>query len=283
MAFDGGLLQYGLPGLALGLMGGIVTGIIGKNISPQQHATLKTCFKYATIFLIVCSVSSGVSSLFDYMKSGRNPRVTIAVEVKPSLEGLVPDSAPLITTTLTPTPSEKLVDVSSEGPNSLVQVNVEKLANHYKQLKIDNVQLHAQVINNAAASADRAQVFAAVIPTPPAMKSRIDKVLASAQPSVVAEAVCKESNSAQCGWAQLAGGNVDAASKSFAVATTDTSLPRDQVASATNGLGYTKLTQGKTEEAVVLIKKAAADGDKGATRQLQAVQAAVAQKSAASH
>jgi hypothetical protein len=274
MAFNGSLLQYGLPGLALGLVGGIITGIVGKRITAQQHATLKTCFKYATIFLVVCALLSGFSWTLDYLKELRNPRITISVEVKPDLEGIVSDAAPDIETNLTPKPASNLVDVSPMGPDSVVKVNVGKLSNYLKKLRTDNQQLQAQVTTNAVTNSDRAKLFAAIVPTPPSVKSSIDKVFTSSQPAVAAETVCRESNQAQCGWAKLATGDVDAASKSFAVAASDTKLPHDQVASATNGLGYTKLTEGKTAEAASLIKKAAQAGDVGAAKQLNAVQVA---------
>ncbi|ULU25439.1 hypothetical protein [Dyella terrae] len=274
MTFDGSLLQYGLPGLALGLVGGIITGIIGKRVTEQQHATLRTCLKYAVILLIVCAVAGAFSSVLDYLKGEHNPRITISVEVKPDLEGLVSNSAPLIETHLTPKPTGNLVDVSPDGPDSVVKVNVAKLGDYLKQLKTDNDQLHAQVTTNAVANSDRAKLFAAIVPTPPSVKSSIDKVFASAQPAAAADTVCRERNQAQCGWAKLATGDVQAASASFTEAVSDSSLPHDQVASATSGLGYTKLTEGKTAEAASLIKQAAAAGDLGATKQLNAVQEA---------
>lgn len=284
MVFDGSLLSYGLPGLALGLVGGIVTAILAVKVTEQQHETLKTCFKYATIFMIVCAVISAMGLALNYLGDSRSSRMTVSVQVSPDIHAIFPDAIPVITSELTKVSDGKLVEVSTQGVDSNVYVDVGKLREHLLNLRTSNdklqsanQQLTAQVQQSNAVNGGRAKLFAATMPTSDATKAIVDQVLKSAQPEQVADTVCKKDNAAQCGWAQLARGDINAASASFTQATEDKSLPKDQVASAINGLGYTKLTQGKVAEAAQLTQKAADAGDVGASKQLPAIRSAAAE------
>jgi Tfp pilus assembly protein PilF len=51
----------------------------------------------------------------------------------------------------------------------------------------------------------------------------------------------------------------------------DSALPKDQAASARNGLGYAYLTEGNVSEAIMQTSKAVKAGDQGAVKQLQAI------------
>ncbi|RDD80673.1 hypothetical protein DVJ77_15680 [Dyella tabacisoli] len=271
----GSLLKYGLPGLALGLFLGAIAGIVAKNLTSLTVDALKVCFKYATILFALTCVANVVPLFLDYLSGQRNSRMTIAVNVEPSFGEKYPQAVAHMKTDLTPHPADNHVDVSTHGTNSTVYVDVTAMGDVMDQLLHNNVDLKTQVSMLQKGNDERAKLYAAIVPAPQAVRDTVDKVMNAADSSAVATDTCRKSNAALCGWAHLAAGNAQAAQVSFTAAAGDPAVPKEQAASAQNGLGYTYLTEGRTVEAIQQTKSAAVAGDHGASVQLQAIKRTV--------
>jgi hypothetical protein len=267
----GTLLKFGLPGLALGLVLGVIPGVLRKKVSETQHRTLATCFKYAVILFGLVCVVNGITLYFKYLDDGRIARMTVAVDVQPSFGKDFPKAAPRISTDLSPKPIGGRVDVSTRGTNSVVHVDVSDMRTLLINLYQANARKDEQIVALQANNEEVAKLYASIIQTPSAVHGTINKVLAAQNGVAVAKETCRESNHVFCGWARLASGDVSAAQASFSAAASDASLPDDQAASAQVGLGYTLLIEGKASEAFEQTKKAAKTGDEGATKQLRAI------------
>jgi hypothetical protein len=264
----GSLLKYGLPGLALGLVLGIVLGIVGKKLTKLTNEALKVCFRYATVFILLVGIFNTVPLVLNYLDLQKSSRMTIAVNVEPSLGKNFPNAVAHISSELTPNPTGNLVDVSTHGAASVVSVDVTDIAKAMKSLGLANAELKTRL---QRVEDEHATVYAATMTTTPAIRETIAKVIAAPDRTATANLTCRTENSALCGWAHMANGNVQAAKASFATAAADSAVPKDQAASARNGLGYAYLTEGNVSEAIMQTSKAVKAGDQGAVKQLQAI------------
>lgn len=260
----GSLLKYGLPGLVLGLVLGIILGIVGKKLNKLTNEALKVCFRYAAVFILLVGIFNTVPLVLNYLDLQRSSRMTIAVNVEPSLGKNFPNAVAHISSELTPSPTGNLVDVSTHGAASVVSVDITDIAKAMKSLGLANAELKR-------VEDEHAKVYAATMTTTPAIRKTIAKVIAAPDGAATANLTCRTENSALCGWAHMANGNVQAAKASFAIAAADSAVPKDQAASARNGLGYAYLTEGNVSEAIMQTSKAVNAGDQGAVKQLQAI------------
>lgn len=196
--------------------------------------------------------------------------MTIAVNVEPSLGKNYPQAVAHISSQLTPNPVGNLVEVSTHGTASVVKIDVTDIAKAMDTLGLANVELQSRI---QKIEDEHAKVYAATMTTTPAIRETIARVIAAPDGTSSAIETCRTENSALCGWAHMANGNVQAAKASFASAAADSAVPKDEAASAQNGLGYAYLTEGNTSEAIVQTSKAVEAGDKGAVKQLEAIKA----------
>jgi hypothetical protein len=267
----GSLLKYGLPGLVLGLFLGAIGGVVGRKLTDLTVEALRICFKYALFLVILTCIANVVPLVLDYLAQQRSARMTIAVNVAPSLGKNYPNAVAHVSTDLTPHPISNQVDVSTHGTNSTVKVDVSDIAKELKDLGLANADLKSKVSMLKSAADQNAKLYATMMPAPQAIRDTVTKVVTSSDGPATAADTCRTANQALCGWARLATGNIQAAQASFTAASVVGNLPKDQVASAQNGLGYTYLTQGNTSEAILQTTQAANAGDHGAAKQLQAI------------
>ncbi|NII55647.1 hypothetical protein [Luteibacter sp. SG786] len=270
-------LKYGLPGLCLGLVLGLVGAVLSKKVTSQQHQTLKTSFFFACFLFFLVWSSTLATEYMNYAKSTHTPRMKVAIIVRPDAGGGRPEYAPSISSVLTPKPTNNTVEVSGEGSNSNVTVDVSSMRMLLERLATENnqqrVAMAMQTKAFSEANAARAKLYAALTSTPESVRPAISKVLTSPNGEGAADEICQGASPTVCGWARMANGDVASAKESFAVAANDGSLPSAEVASAQKALGYVFLTEGKKSEAVELTRKAEQSGDIGASRQLRAIEA----------
>lgn len=264
----GSLLKYGLSGLALGLVLGILLGIVGKKITRLTNEALRVCLRYATVLIFLVGIFSAVPIILNYLDLQKSSRMTIAVNVEPSLGKNYPQAVAHISSELTPNPVGNRVDVSTHGTASAVRIDVTDIARAMDKLGLANAELKSRI---QSVEDEHAKIYAATMTTTPAIRETIAKVIAAPDGTSTATETCRTENSALCGWAHMANGNVQAAKSSFATAAADSAVPKDQAASAQNGLGYAYLTEGNTSEAIMQTSKAVKAGDKGAVKQLEAI------------
>jgi hypothetical protein len=236
------LLKYGSQGLLLALVIVVLgTVLVHKDVSSRQARVLYVCLAFISFVYVV-------SLYADYKQDTREARMTIALNVVPSLEGLANGAKPVFSTQLTPETTNNRVEVASENGDSDVSIDVQHLADAYAQLKRDDQQQKTRVADLSAKNARQTRLVAVTLPKPADAQERVNQVLESTDPVAAARSICSLASTAQCGWAQLASGNTDAATQSFSRASRDTTLPKSQQDAAFNALKYTTFIEGKSNQ-----------------------------------
>jgi hypothetical protein len=260
-------LNHGPSGLALGLVIGVLLGIAGIKFTALTVDALKLSLRYGLLFLIVASVATIVPLFAD-------PTLKVNVVVRPDIGQADPRAAPLISSSLTKTPINGIVEVSQRDANNSVFVDVGSLIDEIKNEKIKIASISTELDRLQQSSSISARNYAIVAPKTKEAQAAVARVVTAADSTAANAATagaCADTNDAACGWAHLARGDVKVAQKYFVSAVGDPSLSTSQRASAHNGLGYTYLTQGKTHDAVEQIKQSSALGDRDAKLQWDAL------------
>lgn len=260
----GSWLDHGPSGLALGLLIGALLAIAGIKFNALTVDALKVSLRYGLYFLIVASVVT-IIPLF------ANPTLKVNVVVRPDMGDADPKAAPSISSSLTKTPVNGIVEVSERDANNLVFVDVGRLIDEIKSNNIKIASLTTQIGSLQLSNSVSARNYAIVAPKTSDAQVVVARVVTATDAAAATAGACADTNNAACGWAHLASGDINAAQKSFADAVSDQSLTASQRASAHNGLGYTYLTQGKTSDAAQQIKQSSALGDQKAKLQLDAI------------
>ena len=259
----GELLKYGLPGLALGIfLAAIVFGVAWKAKTNSTDA-LKVVLGFGLCFLIV-------GGFFTIYLSTRNPQVRVEVMVDPNPSDLkLP--MPEIHSKLSSKPDHDMVLVRDAD---YVKVDITGILRAYdtaKQEKDSLINRLAMVEQSTSSALATARLIV------PSEAHAIELSSVSSQPgnpvAAAADIACAKNGGASCGWAQLARGHTADAQAQFEQVAADASLIKQQRAAGYNGLGYTYITQGKTEAAAAQFKRSSELGDKEATLQLQTLDA----------
>lgn len=269
------LLAYGLPGLCLGLVVGIIVFVLSRKVTEAHRKMIQTCFFYACVlFFLVCVVN--LATLY----INHEAKMWVQVVVEPSGNSGIPDASPEISSTLTAVDKVRQgrVEVSTENASNTIRVSVWKLKDMLDKLSTDNAQKTAQLkikdeqlVAMEAVNEKRASLFAAQAAVPSDVRNVINEVQASKDVAATTKSVCQENNPTLCGWANLASGDTAAAKQQFQAAEGDQALSAQHAASAKSGLGYVLTTEGNTTEATKMIEQAARQGDVGAVKQLQVI------------
>jgi hypothetical protein len=255
----GSLLKYGLPGLALGIFfAAIVLGVVWKK-GNDPTPVLKLLLGFGLGFLVV-------GGLFGTYLSTRNPQVHVEVMVDPN-PGDLKLPLPAIRSKLSSQPDHDMVLVQDAD---YVKVDITGILLAYDAARKQQNGLLSQLASvekSTSSAIAAARLGQAGVPA--ASSSAAGNPVA-----VAADKACTKEGGAQCGWAPFARGDIAGAQRKFQQVALDASAMQPEKAAAYKGLGYTYVAQGKTQEAAEQFRRSAALGDREATLQLKAINAA---------
>jgi tetratricopeptide (TPR) repeat protein len=264
----GSLLKYGLPGLALGIfLAALVLGVAWK-VSSDPTRILKVMLGFGLGFLVV-------GGLFATYLSTHNPEVHVEVMVDPN-PGDLQLPLPEIRSKLSSKPDHDMVLVQDAD---YVKVDITGILRAYDTARKQHDSLLNQLASvekstsSAIAAARLSQVASPGLPA-------VSASAAGNPVAVAADKACGKEGGASCGWAPFARGDILGAQQKFQQVALDASAAQPQKAAAYKGLGYTYVAQGKPQQAAEQFKRSAELGDKEATLQLKAINAASATQAA---